>query len=120
MLGIGHLAPHLVGFNCGEEFFDDVRGGDVFRLGLEVEDDPVFEDLAGDASDIVDGDGDPVVHQGSGFGADDQILGSAGARPPIDPLVDEPGGFPVLAGTAALHELNCISRDVLGDRNARN
>lgn len=78
----------------------------------------MLENLAGDASNVFHGDGDAVVHQGAGFGSQDEVLRGTRAGAPVDPFVDETGRTTVLVGASALHQIHCVIGDVVRNRDA--
>ncbi len=92
LVGLAELDPPY-GLTWLRDFFDqaadDFFDADAVGFGSVVDQNAVPHDRVSDGFDIVDRDVRTTVEDGSGFGAEDQILAGSQTGAPVDPIVNE-------------------------------
>ena len=101
-------------FYCLQQLLHDGVGVDAFGVGVEVGDEAVAEDGFGHLADILATYVETAAGDGAGFGAQDKVLGGAGAGSPGEIVVDEVGRV-LFIGAGGADEVDGVVDDVIGD-----
>ena len=99
--------------NLSEQHGDHVVRSDAFAVGVEGRHDAVTEHRVGDGFDVFGADVEATFQDGSGFGADNQVLPGSRSGSPGEVFASEPGSILFLRPRGA-DQVSRVNVNVLG------